>query len=366
MKKLKNMTAAKKLTAFAVTILVVFAGINLFWFISQGLLYYGYAGATDKKIDEYTGEVSYSKKIGQYGCLVSKASYLASDGFLSVGKPYGLEADENGCPIGDTGLNIALFIWPQPTGSYKYGLLINDYSRAVSFMQIYIDKDINYLPRDPQNTEYNHLAEELVKENDELIKEEMNLAKKLWGLEGKKDILIGLNLFINDITPKQVFLVLAVTAALFAMINLFWLFFSLLRFKNYAKKLEKVKKGKKIVHQKTVNGFLYAVQKPKYLRYGCLLTVSGESKNNNTAIDLTLHIRTGLRKSKEYTVFVAEKQNGSPECFPLTRDIEYDKKRNSRNEKEETASHCEELIDKYFTELKAMVYGAKELWEITL
>ncbi len=63
MKKLKNMKASKKLTVLALTILVVFGGINLFWFISKGLPFYGYCSKVDKKESPF--DVMYTKKIGE-------------------------------------------------------------------------------------------------------------------------------------------------------------------------------------------------------------------------------------------------------------------------------------------------------------
>ncbi|MGI6744937.1 MAG: hypothetical protein ACOX45_01955 [Acutalibacteraceae bacterium] len=364
MKKLKNITAAKKLTALAITIAIVFASINLFWIVTQWLPYYGYAGMVEKKIDEYTNEVRYSKKIGQYGYRVSKPNYLGYNGSLSVGKSYGVYYDENGKAVGDIGLSVILFIWPQWADNCEYGIFVNDFSRSIS-LRIHIDENINHLPGNPDNTEYNERIKGLIEENYDTIKEQMEGARALWGLNGTGDIWTGLKAFINDITLKHVLTVFAAAAALFAIINLFWLIFALLHFRNYTKKLEKFfNENEAKVYQKTVNGFLYEAQRPKYLRYGCLLSVS----NDNAGLNLTLHIYSGLKRSKQYTVFVGKEQNGAPERVPITRDIEYDKTRGARMAAEKTVSESrgEELIDKYFTEIKPMIYGARNLWEFVL
>lgn len=377
MKKLKNMKASKKLTVLALTILVVFAGINLFWFISKGLPFYGYCSKVDKKESPF--DVMYTKKIGEYNYLIDKVPYLSYEGFLMVGEPYGMETDKNGKLIGDTGLNIILYIWPRFTGDYKYGLLINDYSHAISFMQIYIDENVNYLPSDPNNTEYNEKAEKLVKENYDAIKNQMDAAKELWGLNGLGDILTGLKVFINDISIKHILKFFTAAAALFAIMNLFWLFITSLLFRRFAKKLIKVKENKTLVYQKAVNGYLYEAGRPKYLRYGFLLCVRAESKGDETASYLTLDIRCGLTKNKQYTIFLNDPLSGESECIPINRDIEYDKKRGNHitaekcgssektpEEKRENELRAVELIDKHFTEIKAMMYGAKNLWNIIL
>ena len=126
----------------------------------------------EKKIDEYTNEVRYSKKIGQYGYRVSKPNYLGYNGFLSVGKSYGVYYDENGKAVGDIGLSVILFIWPQWADNCEYGIFVNDFSRSIS-LQIYIDENINHLPGNPDNTEYNERIKGLIEENYDTIKEQM-------------------------------------------------------------------------------------------------------------------------------------------------------------------------------------------------
>ncbi len=378
MKKLKHMTAAKKLTALAITIAIVFASINLFWIVTQWLPYYGYAGMVEKKIDEYTNEVRYSKKIGQYGYRVSKPNYLGYNGFLSVGESYGVYYDENGKAVGDTGLSVILFIWPQWADNCEYGIFVNDFSRSIS-LQIHIDENINHLPCNPDNTEYNERIKGLIEENYDTIKEQMDGARVLWGLEGTGDILRGLKVFIKDITLEDVLIVFAAAAVLFALINLSWLIITSLFFRRWAKRLVKVKGSKPPVYQKAVNGYLYEAQRPKYLRYGFLLCVRAQSEADETACELTLHICCGLTKNRRYTVFFSDPQTGAPMCIPINRDIEYDKKRGLYLAAEKSGprekmpqseyvdfSRGEKLIDIHFSEIKAMMYGAKNLWNIVL
>ncbi len=372
LKKLKNITAAKKLTILAVIILSIFAGINLFWLLIKALPDYGYANKVDKT-DTALGTM-YTKKIGKYEYRVDKATYLGYDGFLSVGEPYELYYD-NGSIIDSSGLNIRLFIWPKVTGRYEYGVFFIDEVKDIS-TQIYIDKNTKFIPYKPETLEYNEYnekAEKLINENYDDIKAKMDGAKELWGLNGLGDILTGLKVFINDISIKHILIFFTAAAALFAIMNLFWLFITSLLFRRFAKKLIKVKENKTLVYQKAVNGYLYEAERPKYLRYGFLLCVRAESKGDETASDLTLHIRCGLTKNKQYTIFLNDPLSGESECIPINRDIEYDKKRGNHitaektpEEKRKNELRAVELIDKHFTEIKAMMYGAKNLWSIIL
>ncbi len=359
MKKFNNMTAAKKLTILAVLIITIFANINLIWAIRKGLPYYGYTNPLTAH-DDGSG-VDYHTSVNGLGFTVKKPTYLGYGGFLKVGSttPHIVEVDEKGNIVGSNGLGICLFVWPD-AGIIKYGVSFQDETEEL-FMQIYIDEDLNYLPKDIKNTELNDKAKKLIKENYDVIKTYLDAAQKMWGLNGVKDASIGLRAFIKNISPEHGLIAFAATAAtVFIILNLFWLFGAKLRFWHYTKKLGKIKGIGKTQYQKVIDGRIYKAQKPKYLRYNSVLIVSGENGKTEDKASFTLFIYLKLINNNQYRVQI-NTPNGS-EDIPINGDIEY-----ASNKKIDTnKDYNKGVINKYFYEIKTFLYSAKDFWELRL
>lgn len=66
-------------------------------------------------------------------------------------------------------MSISVYIWPDLWGDYQYGVFFYDEKEEI-FEQIYVDKDINYIPNNPDNDEFNKYIQELITDNYEEIK----------------------------------------------------------------------------------------------------------------------------------------------------------------------------------------------------
>ncbi|MGI6744946.1 MAG: hypothetical protein ACOX45_02000 [Acutalibacteraceae bacterium] len=362
MRKFKNMTAAKKLTALAVAILIIFACINLVWAFTKGLPYYAYTSPLTKY--DYGAGVEYCANVNGIGFVVKKPMYLAYGGFLKVASttPHTVETDENGNIVSSSGLGIGIFIWPN-VGGAKFGVSFIDEAKDL-FVQILIDSELNYFPKDPNNKEFNSKAEELLKENYNEIKMYMDAAQSMWGLCGVKDTWTGLKALINNIYSINILIVFIIAlATVFAIINFLWALCAHLRFRLYIKKLGKIIESKKTEYQRVIDGYLYRAQKSKYLRYNGVLSVCKETENNTK---LSLLIYPKLMKGNRYIISIDS--DDITESIPINRDIEYiPETLKARNTSPlSTIKLYEDFIDKYFTEIKAMMHKAENLWNIIL
>ena len=135
--------------------------INVAAFLAYGLLSYG------KVEDGYRYGVSTPAYLGWEGGYIS----------VSLDQSYKIHLDEYGNEDGASGLSLGLYIWMKPFGENEYGvdILSPDIDK-----QIYITKDLEYVPYDPNDTKYNQQAEQILAEYKDQIQELMNRAQTMW------------------------------------------------------------------------------------------------------------------------------------------------------------------------------------------
>ena len=106
-------------------------------------------------------------------------SFVSDNLLLSVSleQSYKIHLDEYGNEAGSSGLSLGLYIWMKPFGANEYGvdILAPDIDK-----QIYITKDLEYVPYDPNDTKYNQQAEQILAEYKDQIQELMNRAQTMW------------------------------------------------------------------------------------------------------------------------------------------------------------------------------------------
>ncbi|MBR4554614.1 MAG: hypothetical protein IKO27_03375, partial [Ruminococcus sp.] len=95
-----------------------------------------------------------------------------------------------------TGTHIDLYIWISAFGETEYGLMFYDPDKKASDYgytgdgrirdeineQVYVDKNLNFIPYD-DNTKFNQYIEKLLAENKDKCAELMRLAREKWGIE---------------------------------------------------------------------------------------------------------------------------------------------------------------------------------------
>lgn len=180
------MTVKKKLIVCTVIIFGVFLIINVLWFSTTWRKYHGYLNAMEG-YEENEGKGSqYIKTIGDYRLLVKQPVYLdfSGGGFLNISssEPYSVTMEEGGTMTANRDMDIVLYFWPQFWGGYKMGVLFDDIPND-EFIQIYVDKDLKYLPENNMDTAYEEEMNELISTYYDQIKEMFDVAVDIWGLE---------------------------------------------------------------------------------------------------------------------------------------------------------------------------------------
>lgn len=175
---MKKYITAKRLIILSVVILSVFAIINVAWLFLRYIPYHRCREKMDV-IDTY-GLLSYGKVEDGYRYGVSTPAYLGWEGgyiSVSLDQSYKIHLDEYGNEDGASGLSLGLYIWMKPFGENEYGvdILSPDIDK-----QIYITKDLEYVPYDPNDTKYNQQAEQILAEYKDQIQELMNRAQTMW------------------------------------------------------------------------------------------------------------------------------------------------------------------------------------------
>ena len=124
----KPLSPIKKLGILAITILLVFASINLFWIFSTYIPYNNFAAKMDR-IEEGDGEyVYYEKTLDGFSFHLSPPNYLDFSSFLALSREEGhiVTYDSSGNIDSTNGIGISLFIWPDVFGNFEYGVFFVD------------------------------------------------------------------------------------------------------------------------------------------------------------------------------------------------------------------------------------------------
>ncbi|HZK21108.1 MAG TPA: hypothetical protein VFC76_02405 [Oscillospiraceae bacterium] len=362
MKDKEKMSASKKLTILTVVILVIFAGINLVWLFTTYFPYYGYRDKLETVIDP-AGEPQTEKTIGEYRYLASRTAYLSYSNFLAVGSKdgYWSQQDANGNTIMDNGgVDISLYVWPNVWFGNQYGIFFYDELPHV-FVQMYVDKELNFLPYDPFDTAFNEEAEGLLSENYTQVKMMMDGAHELWGLNKTGDIFAGIKAYINNITVKSMLiLVFMALVIVFAILNMFWFLTKTMPFNRYTLELEKKKTGRITVYQKEIAGILYTVQKPSYLHCNGYLSVYYKNSDEKS-MKLSIYPTSG--KKRRYVVALDGYGENCDYEGKLNANMEY---MPQKCLDKETNEMIKKLMEERRSEIQSLLVEAKELWGLDI
>ena len=176
--KKKNSTI-KKLTILLSIIVIIFTVINLIWYLGVDRQYNKFC---NKLVEVSDSNGRYYEKISNgYHYKIKRPSYMDFGGFLMIEDEEGswVEYNSAGEPINSNGLCIALYIWPDIFGNYKYGVSFDDEIQDI-FLQAIIDENLNFIPYDLNNTEFNTIKEMLINENKDEILALIDNAKTMW------------------------------------------------------------------------------------------------------------------------------------------------------------------------------------------
>ncbi len=359
--KIKNMSALKKLTILAVVIFSIFAGINLFWIYTKALPYQEYISTFD--IDPNSFQTLYTKEIGLYRYRIRKPSYLGYNDFLSVcsTKPYIVETDSDGNAIKSSGLYVTLYIWPNAFGGYKYGLFFEDDAQDI-FEQAYIDENMNYLPRETYTTEVNERIEKLMAQKHDEISGMMQGAKNTWGLQGG-NAMSGLNKYLKSASaPIQLGIAAAVVISVILLVNLLWVFRKRRPFNGYTRELNRFRENGQAVYRREVDGYLYTVRMPDYLRSNGYLSIRKCDKNiSKDEQNIRLFIYPHIKKNGRYALSFGRGEKEKAERVTINSDAEcmMDGKGGV-----EVNKKIVNMISDNYKLIKDMISEAKQFWGI--
>ena len=194
---MKNIIKKHKIiTAIAVISLTAFITVNIIWYFSIKKDFDRYAETVGLH-DTGTGDMLYWVQEGDFEYHVAPPSYLHWSGRLTVSdmSTATFSVDKDGNEHG-TGTHIDLYIWISAFGETEYGLMFYDPDKKASDYgytgdgrirdeineQVYVDKNLNFIPYD-DNTKFNQYIEKLLTENRDKCGEMMRLAREKWGIE---------------------------------------------------------------------------------------------------------------------------------------------------------------------------------------
>ena len=177
----ENNGILKRIIAVIVLIVIVFGGINLFWY---GFKYLPYKKMADNMQFNNDSEMPrYLCTDDNYAYKLKMPGYLSFDsGYLYVG-PNDEDAallieDDNGDIVEQNIPHVDMFVWPQMFSGTKYGITIYEETFSKQFM---INSLGEYLP--DENTSEEEQADDRAwfeKHKDE-IQDVMRAAHELWG-----------------------------------------------------------------------------------------------------------------------------------------------------------------------------------------
>ncbi|MBR6102207.1 MAG: hypothetical protein IKP95_07255 [Ruminococcus sp.] len=195
---MKNIIKKHKIiTAIMIISLIAFTAVNIVWYFSIKKDFDRYAETVGLQ-ETNSGDMLYRVQEGDFAYLVAPPGYLDWSGRLVVDdmSTATFTIDKDGNEHG-SGTNISLYIWIHAFGETKYGFMFYDPDKKASSYgysgggrikdeineQVCVDKELNYIPYDENNNEFNQYIEKLLAENRDKCGEMMRLAKEKWDFE---------------------------------------------------------------------------------------------------------------------------------------------------------------------------------------
>ena len=182
---MKKHAVLKKILIFFGILLLVFALINIGWFVGIKSRYDTYAKGMEKiegpKMDGII-RTYYEKEEDGYRYYIKSPTYLSDNGFMQVANAFSniVIVDDDGEATHSLDVRVKLYVWPQVFGGYQYGV---DIQKEGVWEQIYIDEEGNYLPQDSENVEVNEYLDSIIQENESEILKLLKLANERWQLD---------------------------------------------------------------------------------------------------------------------------------------------------------------------------------------
>ena len=186
------MTKRQKVAIISL-ILGIFALINLVWFVTMGYPYMKYESVMHPYKDEGSS-IKYKYEDDKYIYSIKPAPYMGFEsGFLTVSEKRKYLEYEEMCEgekifyhfdecddkiIDENFRSIDFYYWRKPTKPSKYGIMY--YGKDLN-AQILFDSEFNVL--NGEDCGYQSEFQAVIDEEREVIKDMMDHAKDLWGLE---------------------------------------------------------------------------------------------------------------------------------------------------------------------------------------
>ena len=178
---MRSKTTIKRITAILILLIIVFGGINLFWY---GFKYLPYKRMTGQMtLNNDPEKPRYESADNDYIYRVKLPGYLSFDsGFLYIGpndeEAAAFVADEDGNLTEKNKPHVDMFIWPQMFSETRYGLTIYEETYSRQFL---INGLGDFLTDESYSEEEKENAEELFEKHEDEIRDIMRAAKEMWG-----------------------------------------------------------------------------------------------------------------------------------------------------------------------------------------
>ena len=179
---MQNKPAAKRIIAILLLLLVIFGGVNLFWYGFKYLPYKRMAAQMQRSDD--SGRPRYADTDGDYLFHLKMPGYLSfQSGYLYiVEKDYedaaAFVADENGNLTEKNIPHVDMFIWPQMFSQTECRVTIYEETDSVWVMT---NNRGEFIPDETLSAAENDRLSALFEEHESEIQEMINAAVAFWG-----------------------------------------------------------------------------------------------------------------------------------------------------------------------------------------
>lgn len=196
MKKIKNMSAWKRITLFFACVLLLAGIIVGRWFLLIEVPYIGYTKGFEKTVNWFD-QIQYEKNVEDIKLEVHTPEHIGDEGFLAVRSGnFSIQIQEDGSYIYPEKPNISLFVWPKVFGDTKYGLMIEKNDDISEQSYIEFTKLNNKYVINPAFSEQKTI--DCYNENEETVQKMLQIMDECWSFDGIKDIFDGFKVMKND------------------------------------------------------------------------------------------------------------------------------------------------------------------------
>lgn len=176
----------KRLMILLGVILIVFATINVIWFLGYQQRYDYISEHLDATYIDGIEEkdlLRYMKEVGDYTITMKMPAYLGRGGFVSVARTEGYvtKLDDDGNIIEGSDMYITLYAWPKYFTDYKIGVDFYDEVNSV-WEQVEFTSEMKMMNTEALDDEYIEYVTQLISEYNDEITELISIAEQTLGI----------------------------------------------------------------------------------------------------------------------------------------------------------------------------------------